>query len=195
MSENWGQSQLSWNRVALEGEGSKGDWNERRCRDRIRTKRVTQRKKGDVSGFQWPGFCLLKKKSKNNWRKALFIYCKERNEVLASCGYQLCWVLVSFSVHIRMAPSRLYSPIPRQEWLLVLNFQLYSPQRNDCLSVSVFISKAYNSYFLQELGSMFPCFICTFSQSCIYNPTGKMWFKLDSLLLQESAIKLISWPS
>lgn len=138
---------------------------------------------------------VKKKKSKNNWRKALFIYCKERNEVLASCGYQLCWVLVSFSVHIRMAPSRLYSPIPRQEWLLVLNFQLYSPQRNDCLSVSVFISKAYNSYFLQELGSMFPCFICTFSQSCIYNPTGKMWFKLDSLLLQESAIKLISWPS
>lgn len=38
-------------------------------------------------------------------------------------------------------------------------------------------------------------FVSTSSQSCIYNPRGNIGFRHNSRLLQESAVKLISWPS
>lgn len=51
---------------------------------------VTQRTKADVSGFKWPGFCLLKGNLKITEERLYFIYNKERNEVLALPGYQFC---------------------------------------------------------------------------------------------------------
>lgn len=55
-----------------------------------RARMVTQRTKADVSGFKWPGFCLLKGNLKITEERLYFIYNKERNEVLALPGYQFC---------------------------------------------------------------------------------------------------------
>lgn len=77
-----------------------------------------------------------------------------------------------------------FSLIPRQEWLSVPSFHLYSPQGYDCLSVCMFISKAYILFSCKkwEACSRFSySFVSIFSQSCIYNPTGTRRFRWDSL--------------
>lgn len=168
-----GISKFFWNMLAMVG----GGWIQRKGKRKKISWKVSERQKVNVElkNDRHFIFCFFFK-YKNNWKKGPTLFL----------GPHSHWVYFEVFVYVLSKADFpvIFVPLPRQWWLLIPGFHHYPSVRLLPKHMDGWIWGLWLLFSRRKGGGSCFCFSCafvsTFSQSCIYNPTGKIGFRHNS---------------